>query len=616
MPNYLEINNISKSYGDIELFSDISFNIAKSQKIALVAHNGAGKSSLLKIISKKDSPDSGNINYHPNISIAFLEQEPEFNEDQSILENILDTNSHTTKILLEYEKSMNSGEADKIQSALNLMDELNAWDYEAKIKKVLGSLKLEDSSKIVSKMSGGQRKRLALAREILKESDLLILDEPTNHLDVEMIEWLEQYLSSSNTTLFMVTHDRYFLDRVCNNIIELDNGEIFHYKGNYSYFIEERELRKQQRIEEVEKAKNLLRKEQDWMSRMPKARGTKAKYRIDNFYKLKDKASQSTTEVKLEMDFKAQRMGTKIINLKKISKSFGDLKILDNFSYDFQRFEKVGIIGSNGTGKSTFLNILTKSLNPDSGEIDYGQTVKLAYYNQNGIIHDENQTVIEVIKEIADHIQVNDKFQMSASEFLNYFLFPYKKQHTQVTNLSGGEKRRLYILTVLMTNPNFLILDEPTNDLDIMTLAVLEKYLENFQGTLIIVSHDRFFMDNVVDHLFVFKGNGEIQDFPGNYSLFRQEHNLNKKENKKEKKEPIEVVEEKKRKLSYKEKMEFNNLESEIEKLNNKVEEIETALNSGSLSTDELIEKSQEREELINSIDEKELRWLELSEVE
>lgn len=617
MTNYIEISNISKSYGDIELFSNISFNIGKSQKIALVAHNGTGKTSLLNIIAKKDSSDTGEIKYLKGISIAYLEQEPKFDENLSIIENILQADNPISKTVLEYERAMSSGDGDKIQSAINTMDEQNAWDYESKINKVLSGLKLEETHKIVSTLSGGQRKRLALAQELLKEADLLILDEPTNHLDVEVIEWLESFLSSSNTTLFMVTHDRYFLDRVCNTIMEMDSNSLFAYKGNYSYFLEKREERKKLEAQQVEKAKNLLKKEQEWMSRMPKARATKAKYRIDAFHKLKEKAQHKGSEKEMDMQFQSSRLGTKVINLKDVNKSFGDLKILENFNYDFQKFEKIGIIGDNGAGKSTFLNILCKKLLPDSGEIDYGTTVKMGYYHQDGIITDENKKLIEVIQDIAEHIEINDKFRMSASEFLNYFLFPYKKQHSLVSSLSGGEKRRLYLLTVLMQNPNFLILDEPTNDLDIMTLAVLEKYLEGFQGTLIIVSHDRFFMDNVVDHLFVFRGNAEIQDFPGNYSLFREKEIQKLKEvraDKPKKEKSVEKVEV--RKLSYKEKIELENLEPEIAKLNGKVEEIEQELSTGTLDTETIIEKSKLRDKLLNEIDEKEMRWLELSEVE
>lgn len=502
---------------------------------------------------------------------------------------------------------------------LEKMDQYKAWDYENKVKQILSKLKITNFDQVVGQLSGGQKKRVGLAKVLITDPDFLILDEPTNHLDLEMIEWLEEYLNKSKGTLLMVTHDRYFLDRVCNEIIEMDANSIYTYKGNYSYYLEKRAERIENINAEVGKAQKLLKTEQEWMRRMPQARGTKAKYRIDAFYDLKKKAAAGFKEDSMELDIKSARLGKKILELEGLYKSFGDLKILEDFSYKFQRGEKIGIVGKNGTGKSTFLNIITRNLEPDSGSIEIGETVVYGYYRQDGITINENERIIDVIKDIAESIDLGNGKVMSASQFLEYFLFPPKTQYNYVSKLSGGEKRRLYLMTVLMKNPNFLILDEPTNDLDIMTLNVLEEYLMNFKGCLIIVSHDRYFMDKVVDQMFAFEGMGKIRNFPGNYTIYRDTIDEEEKELKKIEK-PAKPKKEKPKsnntakKLSFNEKREFEQLEVDLEALNTEKEELETAMSSGTLTNDELLQKASRIEEVINLIDEKEMRWLELSE--
>ena len=615
--NYLQVENLSKSFGDLELFSNITFSIDKDQKTALIAKNGTGKTTLLNIIAQKDSSDSGKITFKKDIKISYLEQLPDINENNTVIDEVFSSSGNIAKLIRRYEKAIKENNEEQLQKAIDEIDAENAWDYETKVKQILTKLKINDYDKPIKELSGGQKKRIALANALINQPDFLILDEPTNHLDLEMIEWLEEYLKNSKTTLFMVTHDRYFLDRVCNDIIEIDDKQIYRYKGNYSYYITKREERITNQNAQVEKAKNLLKKETDWMSRMPQARATKAKYRIDAFYQLKDKASQSKTENKLNFNIKTSRLGKKIIEAKHINKKYGNLTILNDFTYTFSRNEKLGIIGKNGTGKSTFLNIITGNLKYDSGVIETGETIVFGYYKQQGIKLDNDKRVIDVITDISEDITLGNGNTMTAAQFLNYFLFSYDKHYTYVSKLSGGEKRRLYLMTVLMRNPNFLILDEPTNDLDIMILTVLEDYLQNFSGCVIVVSHDRYFMDNVVEHLFVFDGNGKIKDFPGNYSIYRNSLSNNEKKQKiKHKKNvnKVDVSEKKKTKLSFKEKREFELLEKEIEELENEKITLEREISSGTLQQNKLIEKSNRLGEILKIIDIKSNRWLELSE--
>ncbi|WP_321515459.1 ABC-F family ATP-binding cassette domain-containing protein [Marinifilum fragile] len=619
MISYLQVENLSKSYGDLTLFEGIGFGVGQGQKIALIAKNGTGKTSLLNIIAGIDSQDSGDVIFRNDIKLAYLQQNPNLENSNTVLNEVFNSDDPVLSVIREYEEAINSNDQEKMTEILEKMDQYKAWDYENKVKQILSKLKITNFDQVVGQLSGGQKKRVGLAKVLITDPDFLILDEPTNHLDLEMIEWLEEYLNKSKGTLLMVTHDRYFLDRVCNEIIEMDANSIYTYKGNYSYYLEKRAERIENINAEVGKAQKLLKTEQEWMRRMPQARGTKAKYRIDAFYDLKKKAAAGFKEDSMELDIKSARLGKKILELEGLYKSFGDLKILEDFSYKFQRGEKIGIVGKNGTGKSTFLNIITRNLEPDSGSIEIGETVVYGYYRQDGITINENERIIDVIKDIAESIDLGNGKVMSASQFLEYFLFPPKTQYNYVSKLSGGEKRRLYLMTVLMKNPNFLILDEPTNDLDIMTLNVLEEYLMNFKGCLIIVSHDRYFMDKVVDQMFAFEGMGKIRNFPGNYTIYRDTIDEEEKELKKIEK-PAKPKKEKPKsnntakKLSFNEKREFEQLEVDLEALNTEKEELETAMSSGTLANDELMQKASRIEEVINLIDEKEMRWLELSE--
>jgi ATP-binding cassette subfamily F protein uup len=619
MISYLQVENLSKSYGDLTLFEGIGFGVGQGQKIALIAKNGTGKTSLLNIIAGIDTQDSGDVTFRNDIKVAYLQQNPDLDNSNTVLNEVFNSDDPVLSVIREYEKVISENNQEKMTDILEKMDQYKAWDYENKVKQILSKLKITNFDQAVGQLSGGQKKRVGLAKVLITDPDFLILDEPTNHLDLEMIEWLEEYLNKSKGTLLMVTHDRYFLDRVCNEIIEMDANSIYIYKGNYSYYLEKRAERIENMNAEVGKAQKLLKTEQEWMRRMPQARGTKAKYRIDAFYELKKKAASGFKEDSMELDIKSARLGKKILELEGLYKSFGDLKILEDFSYKFQRGEKIGIVGKNGTGKSTFLNIITRNIEPDAGSIEIGETVVYGYYKQDGITINENERIIDVIKDIAESIDLGNGKVMSASQFLEYFLFPPKTQYNYVSKLSGGEKRRLYLMTVLMKNPNFLILDEPTNDLDIMTLNVLEEYLMNFKGCLIIVSHDRYFMDKVVDQMFTFEGMGKIRNFPGNYTIYRdtiaeEEKELKKIEKpakpKKEKPKPNNTN----KKLSFNEKREFEQLEDDLEALNTEKEELEMAMSSGTLSNDELMLKASRIEEVINLIDEKELRWLELSE--
>lgn len=618
MISYLQVESLKKSFGDLVLFEGITFGIDKDQKVALVAKNGTGKTSLLNIIAGKDNQDEGKITFKRDLKIGFLEQNPPLNEKNTIIDEVFHSSEEVKNAILNYTKALEADDKDALAQAMEKMDHLQAWDYEVKVKQILTKLKIDRYHQKISTLSGGEKKRVALASVIIEEPDLLLLDEPTNHLDLDMIEWLEKYLKETKSTLLMVTHDRYFLDRVCNEIIEMDNSQIFQYKGNYSYFIKKREERLANEEALVEKAKNVLRKEEDWMRRMPKARSHKAKYRIDNYYQLKDIAAGERTDEEMRISVQSSRMGKKILEIENLSKKFDDYTVLQNFSYKFTRGEKVGIVGDNGTGKSTFLNIITENIQADSGKIEVGKTIVFGYYKQEGIKHKEDQRVIDVVQEIAEVVTLGNGRQMGVKEFLNFFLFPYDMHYTPISKLSGGEKRRLYLVTVLMQKPNFLILDEPTNDLDIMTLAVLEEYLSTFDGVVIIVSHDRYFMDQVVDHLFVFRGNGIVKDFPGSYTLYREWLTKLEKEEKKAERTTIKKDKPKqekvKTKLSFNEKREFEQLEKDIAELESEKAELENEISSGSLSSDDLIAKSNRVGEIINLLDEKSDRWLELSE--
>ncbi len=621
MINYLSVENLTHFWGEVPLFTNITFGLNEGQKVALIARNGAGKTTLLNILAGVIPPNEGKITFRKGIRIGYLAQDPGLDASNTVIEEVFNSGSEVVQTIKEYEETIESGDQKRIGELMERMDHLGAWDYEQRIKQILFELKITDMDQPVSTLSGGQQKRVALASILINEPELLILDEPTNHLDLDMVEWLEQYLSRSKATLLMVTHDRYFLDRVCNEIYELDDTTIYHYKGNYSYFLEKRKERIEQSAAEVEKARNLLRKEQDWMNRMPQARATKAKYRIDNYYKLKEKAGKNLSQEELDINIKAARLGKKIINLHHISKRFDDKLLIMDFSYKFIPYDKIGIVGKNGTGKTTFLNIITKQLQPDSGEIETGETVVIGYFKQEGISLNEDKKVIEVITDIAEHVSLGDNNSMSAAAFLRYFLFPNEMHHVFVRTLSGGEKKRLYLMTVLMKNPNFLILDEPTNDLDIFTLNVLEDYLLGFKGSVIIVSHDRYFMDKIADHLFVFDGKGSIKDFPGNYTDYYLSSKKEQKSVAKEKKEnePVKEkprVRERTKKLSFKEKRELEELEKAIGELEEEKGRLEQEINSGALPSDELIAKSERIGEIIDELEEKEMRWLELKEIE
>ncbi|MGI6073749.1 MAG: ABC-F family ATP-binding cassette domain-containing protein [Fermentimonas sp.] len=615
----LQIESLSKSFGELLLLNDISLGIAEGDKIGLIAINGSGKTTLLNIIAGKESYDSGRIVFRNDIKTAYLEQSPQFDENLTVLEACLSVDSDIVRVIEQYEKTIYSQNHEGLDDILNKMDILGAWDFELRIKQILSQLKIVDYNQKIKQLSGGQLKRVALANVLISEPELIFLDEPTNHLDLEMVEWLEDYLSKNNISLLMVTHDRYFLDRVCNQIVEIDNKQLYSYKGNYSYYLEKRDERISSQNAEVARAKNILRKELEWMRRQPQARGTKSKSRIDAFYEIKEKASQTKESNTLQLSAKASYIGKKIFEAKDVTKSFGKIKITKNFNYTFSRYEKMGIVGKNGTGKSTFIKMLLGKVKPDKGEFEIGETVKFGYYSQAGLEFDEQLKVIDVVTQIAEVIDIGNGKILTASQFLQHFMFPPEKQHNYVYKLSGGEKRRLYLCTVLITNPNFLILDEPTNDLDIITLNVLEEYLANFKGCLIIISHDRYFIDKVVDHLLVFNGDADIKMFPGNYSQYRewkQENNKQLSETKETKNTEAqeEKTPKKKTKLTYKESIEFETLEKEINELEEEKNNIAEELSSGELDSVQLIEKSNRISELIKLIDEKTLRWLELSE--
>ncbi|NNM19315.1 MAG: ABC-F family ATP-binding cassette domain-containing protein [Croceitalea sp.] len=621
--NLLTVENISKSFGELVLFSEISFGINQGQKIALVAKNGSGKTSILNIIAGNDEPETGQITKRKGLKLSYLEQEPNLDNSLTVEESIFDSGNAVLKVIATYENAvLRPEDADNYQKAFEAMDRHHAWDFETLYKQILFKLNLTDLEAKVSTLSGGQKKRLALAIALLNKPDLLILDEPTNHLDLEMIEWLEEFFSKENITLFMVTHDRYFLERVCNEIIELENNQLYSYKGNYSYYLDKRGARLEREAVEQHKTKLLFKKELDWMRRQPKARTTKSKSRIADFNQIKDSANRRRLEHQVQLELNMERLGSKIVEVHNVSKAFGEKILLHKFNYSFIKGERIGIIGKNGTGKSTFLQIITGRDKADAGKIVVGETIKFGYYTQKGIAIKEGQKVIDVIREFGDFIPLKKGRQISAQQLLERFLFDRKKQYDFVEKLSGGERKRLYLCTVLIQNPNFLILDEPTNDLDIITLNVLESFLLDFPGCLIVVSHDRYFMDKIVDHLFVFKGDGEIEDFPGNYSDYRiyessqtiekREAKDNQKESSsktswKDKKEP--------KKLSYLEQKEFKQLEREIEKLENEKAQIQLKFSDPSLDGEQINELSIALGDLQNSIAQKTERWFELSSI-
>ncbi|MEW7291201.1 ABC-F family ATP-binding cassette domain-containing protein [Aquimarina sp. 2304DJ70-9] len=617
--NYVSVENVAKSFGERILFKDISFGINEGQKIGFVAKNGTGKTSLLNIIAGDEEPDQGQVVYRKNLKVAFLPQEPDLDPGLTIEQTIFASDNPTLQVINNYEKALqNPNDAEAYQKAFEQMDAISAWDFETQYKQILFKLKLEHLDKKVSELSGGQKKRLALANILLSKPDLLYLDEPTNHLDLEMIEWLEEYFAKENFTLFMVTHDRYFLENVCNEIVELENGQLYSYKGNYAYYLGNKEARITNEQIATDKAKQLYKKELDWMRRQPKARTTKSKSRIDDFFEIKERAHKRRNDHEIQLEINMERLGSKILELHKISKSFEDLVLLDKFEYVFKKGERIGIIGKNGTGKSTFLNMITGGITPDNGKIVIGDTVKFGYYTQRGITIKEGQKVIEVIREFGDFIPLKKGRQISAQQLLERFLFDRKKQYDFVEKLSGGERKRLYLCTVLIQNPNFLILDEPTNDLDIVTLNVLENFLLDFPGCLMVVSHDRYFMDKIVDHLFVFRGNGVIQDFPGNYSDYRiYENSSDPAPSKSENEEPkVKKTWKKDNKagLSYNEQKEFSRIERDLKKLELQKKEIETLFVDGDLEGDKINEESQKLQKIIDQIEESEMRWLELSE--
>ncbi len=625
MVSFLQVNNLTKSFGDHILFEDITFGVAQGQKIGLIAKNGTGKTTLLNIIAGKEDYDSGSVVFRNDLRVGYLEQAPQYPAGLTVLQACFYSQNETVKLLAEYEQALMDEDSTKVNELLERMDSLKAWDYEQRAKQILGELKIHNYDQKVESLSGGQLKRVALANVLIAEPELIILDEPTNHLDLEMTEWLEDYLSRSTISILMVTHDRYFLDRVCSEILEIDRQQIFQYKGNYAYYLEKRQERVEAQNAEVERARNLLRTELDWMRRQPQARGTKAKYRIDAFYDLEKKAKQQREAGQVNLDVKASYIGSKIFEAVDVCKRFDDLKITEHFNYVFARYEKMGIVGNNGTGKSTFIKMLMGEVKPNSGHFDVGETVRFGYYSQDGLQFDEQMKVIDVVQRIAEYIDLGDGRKLGVSQFLSYFLFTPDKQHNYVYKLSGGEKRRLYLCTVLMRNPNFLVLDEPTNDLDIMTLNVLEEYLRGFKGCVIVVSHDRYFMDKVVDHLLVFKGNADIKDFPGNYSQYREwkeEQDAIRKQEEaaalKKLETPIEKPRKEenaaKRRLTFKERKEFEELDAEIPRLEAEKKELEESMSSGTLSPDELIRQSERISQLIDELDEKGMRWLELSE--
>ena len=622
MVSYLQIEELTKSYGYRVLFSDVTFGINEGDKVGLIAKNGTGKTTLLRIIAGLEDYDSGKITFHNDLRVGYLEQMPSFFSSKSVIDTCLEGDDPVSCALRNYEHALQGGDTELLTRAIQEMDNFKAWDYEDRFKQILSMLKITDIYQPIEQLSGGQIKRVALAKILISEPQLVILDEPTNHLDIEMIEWLEDYLRRNKMAVFMVTHDRYFLDNICNKIIEIDNQSTYTYNGKYAYYLEKRAERIEAQNSEIAKARNLYRTELDWMRRQPQARATKAKYRIDAFYDIKDKAHQHYDNSKVNLNVKSSYIGSKIFVAHNVCKAFGDKKILDDFNYTFARYEKLGIIGNNGAGKSSFVKLLLNEYVPDSGYFEIGETVKFGYYSQEGIKFNETKRVIDVIKEVAEHIVFDEKTSYSASQFLNLFLFSAKDQQKLIAKLSGGEKRRLHLASILMHKPNFLILDEPTNDLDIVTLEVLEEYITKFNGCIIIISHDRFFMDRTVDHIFVFEGNGVIKDFPGNYSDYRYwktEHDKQIAEQQRienRRNEPATRQQNRnENRMTFKERKEFESLTAELEELNSEKANLEELFNSGAV-IDDMATKAKRYNDLKEIIDEKEFRWLELSEKE
>tara|TARA_B110000881_G_scaffold121974_1_gene107165 strand:- start:1204 stop:3066 length:1863 start_codon:yes stop_codon:yes gene_type:complete len=617
--NLLSVEGISKSYGEKVIFKSLSFGINQGQKIALIAKNGSGKTSILNIIAGEDTPDEGNVVIRKGTRVAYLSQEPHLDSKLTVEESVLRSDNPILKVIADYEKALeNPEDQEAYQKAFEAMDQFQAWDFETQYKQILFKLKLDDLNAKVGSLSGGQKKRIALCNALLKQPELLILDEPTNHIDLEMIEWLEDYFSKGKITLLMVTHDRYFLERVCNEIIELDEGKLYTYKGNYSYYLEKRETRIAQENVEAHKTKLHFKKELDWMRRQPKARTTKSKSRIEDFKEIKEKASQRRNEHQVQLEINMERLGSKMIEMHKVQKAFGDKVILDHFDYMFQRNDRIGIIGKNGTGKSTFLNLLTSNDTIDAGKIIWGETLKFGYYTQRGITVKEGQKVIDVIREYGDFIPLKKGRKISAQQLLERFLFDRKKQYDFVEKLSGGERKRLYLCTVLIQNPNFLILDEPTNDLDIITLNVLENFLLDFPGCLLVVSHDRYFMDKIVDHLFIFQGSGVIQDFPGNYSDYRAYEDSQIQEQKTPPKVEIKKIwkeTSKKIVLTYDQQKECKKLEREIKKIESQKEEIQNRFTNETFKPSEIEKYSIKLGMLDQELKQKTLKWFDLSEL-
>ncbi len=619
--NYLTLENITKHYGEKTLFEGVDLYVDKGDKIALVAKNGTGKSTLLKVIYGEESSEgeTAKVMLHKDVRMGMLLQDPKLPQDANVMEAVFDSDTPAIQAIKRYERAMIFPEnQEEMQAAIAEMETHKAWDYEARIKEILSRFNISDLNQRIHELSGGQQKRVALAKVLIEEPDFLILDEPTNHLDLDMIEWLEEYLQSPNLTVFMITHDRYFLDRVCNVIYELDRGQLFRYRGNYSYFLEKKAAREENTVANLEKNKKLYKRELDWVRRSPQARGTKAKARVDAFYDIKDKVSVNLSEGEVKMDFKAQRMGKKILEAHNVSKRFGDLTIVEKFDYKFKKRERVGLVGANGTGKSTIINILTQQLKPDTGKIVVGDTIVFGHYAQDGMQLNEDKRVIEVIKDIAEVIPLANGKNLTAASFLERFLFDRKQQQVYVSQLSGGEKRRLYLMTVLMANPNFLILDEPTNDLDILTLNVLEDFLQEYQGCLLVVTHDRYFMDKLVDHLFILEGDGEIRDYNGTYSEYRamkREEELEAQRMARESQPKEKKVRSDKTGLDYEQRKELNRLEKEIMKLEEKKLKLSEKFNDTSLSADDITQLSIEIGEIQNKLEEKEMRWMELGEL-
>jgi ATP-binding cassette subfamily F protein uup len=622
--NFLSIENLTKSYGERMIFADLTFGIDQGQKVAIVAKNGSGKTTMMRCIMGMEPVDSGKVTFRKDIRVAFMEQTENMREDQTILESIFDHDLPELKLIKEYNIAVAKNDEAKLEELYQSITELNAWDTEVRVQQILSVLKLEDMDKRISELSGGQKKRVALAKVLLSDADFLILDEPTNHLDLDMIEWLENYLSSSKSTILMVTHDRYFLEVVCDTIMELADQTIYRYKGNFSYYLEKKAERQEQTQSTIEKAKNTFRKELDWIRRQPKARGVKQKARVDAFQDVKKVASQRLDEDELELPVKMERLGSKIVEFHKVSKSYPNRVILNDFSYNVQRQERLGIVGNNGAGKTTFLKMLVGQEEVDKGKIVLGETVVFGYYSQDLIKVNDDFKVIDVVREVAEYIPLEKGRQLSAAQLLERFLFPRDMHYQFVHKLSGGEKRRLKLLRVLMSNPNFLILDEPTNDLDIFAMSVLEEYLRQFQGCLIVVSHDRYFMDKMVDHLFVFEGQGELKDIVGNYTVFRQQQldkkrgvkqNITKEEPEiKEKTISPSAVETKKRKLTFKEKEEYETIERRLPELEKTKDELTLTLSSGELSNDELMKNGTSLGKVVEEIDSLTERWIELAE--